>query len=130
MEVAVKQMKARLGSPLPRQLRDWARRCHIRAGIWLRGKKELDDLKNELPLLFRAASHCNNVCKFHGLAEIDNKLSIIMTCGPLRASAIDFATRSAVQHARSNALVEIDAAITAREDLRSPAPARQVLLAR
>ena len=86
-----------------------------------RGKKELDDLKNELPLLFRAASHCNNVrtrrcasaafagaqcrilwctvpdpvharvciylrlvrrcqvCKFHGLAEIDNKLSIIMT---------------------------------------------------
>ena len=54
MEVAVKQMKAR-------------------------GKKEMEDLKNELPLLFRAASHCNNVCKLHGITELDGKLSIIMT---------------------------------------------------
>ena len=54
MEVAVKQMKAR-------------------------GKQEIDDLKNELPLLFRAASQCNIVCKLHGLTELDKKVSIVMS---------------------------------------------------
>ena len=34
--------------------------------------------RNELPILFRAASQCNNVCKVHGLTEIEGKLSIIM----------------------------------------------------
>ena len=56
-EVAVKQMKAR-------------------------GKQEMYDLKNELPLLFRAASRCNNVCKLHGVAELDGKLSIVMSYYP------------------------------------------------
>lgn len=48
------------------------------------GKQEMDDLKAELTMLFKAASQCNNVCKLHGLTELEGKLSVVMAYYPVR----------------------------------------------
>lgn len=49
------------------------------------GRQEMDDLKTELTMLFKAASQCNNVCKLHGLTELEGKLSVVMAYYPVRA---------------------------------------------